>query len=107
MVAGLIADTYFRIEEIVGLVDVQTLILVCTVLLLDEFVVDTVRSVANVPVLEVSKDGEMLAKLPGGLDKRAVVILSGVGIIIGVATVVEIRVVQAGKSRIMIDHIFV
>ena len=39
MVAGLIADTYLRIEEIVGLVDVQTLILVGTVRLLDELVV--------------------------------------------------------------------
>ena len=107
MVAGLIADTYLRIEEIVGLVDVQTLILVGTVRLLDELVVDTVRRVAHVPVLKVSEHCEMLAELLGGLDECAVVILSGIGIIIGVAPVVEIRVVQAGKSRIMIDHIFV
>lgn len=55
MVAGLIADTYLRIEEIVGLVDVQTLILVGTVLLFDELVVDAIRCVANVPVLKVSE----------------------------------------------------
>ena len=105
MVAGLIADTYLRIEEIVGLVDVQTLILVGTVRLLDELVVDTVRRVAHVPVLKVSECRKMLSELLGGLDECAVVILSGIGVIIGVATVVKISVIQSSKHRIMIDHI--
>ena len=47
----------------------------------------------------------MLAELLGGLGECTVVILSGIGVIIGVATVVKISVIQSSKHRIMIDHI--
>ena len=105
MVANPIADTHFRIKEIVGLVDVQTLILVGTVLLLDELVVDAIRCVAHVPVLKVSECRKMLSELLGSLDKTTVIILSGIRVIILVTAVVEVSVVQTGKSRIMIDNV--
>lgn len=47
----------------------------------------------------------MLSELLGSLYESTVVILSGIGVIIGVATVVKISVIQTGKHRIMIDHI--
>lgn len=47
----------------------------------------------------------MLSELLGSLDKTTVIILSGIRVIILVTAVVEVSVVQTGKSRIMIDHV--
>ena len=107
MGAGCVAETELRVEEIVLLVYVKTLVLVRSVLLFDELVVDSVRVVVHVPVLEVGEDGEVIAEPLGGLHESAVVILSSVGVIVGVAAVVEVGVIQAGKGRILLYDLWI
>ena len=89
MGTGSIFEASLRVEEIVGLVDVQALVGEAAVLVLVELVVDAAGGVAHEAVLQVCECLETVAEGVSRFYKAAKVGLDCVGIVIEVVPVGE------------------
>ena len=89
MGTGSIFEASLRVEEIVGLVDVQALVGEAAVLVLVELVVDAAGGVAHEAVLQVCECLETVAEGVSRFDKAAEVGLDCVGIVVEVVPVGE------------------
>ena len=84
MCAGGVLEASLRIEEIVGLVDVESLVGVGSVPVFDELVIDAVGGVAHEAVLQIPEGLESVVNGVGGLYESAQVGLYGIGIVVEV-----------------------
>ena len=89
MGTGSIFEASLRVEEIVGLVDVQALVGEAAVFVLVELVVDAAGGVAHKAVLQVCECLETVAEGVSRFDKAAEVGLDCVGIVVEVVPVGE------------------
>ena len=92
-------EACLRIQEVVLLVDVQPLVVVAAGVVV-ELIVDTVRLVAHVTVLQVGKHVPLLRDMVGRLHKHVAVELMSVGVVVGMVAVDEILLAHDGIGSV-------
>ena len=85
------ADAHFWIDEVVLLVDVETLVDI-SVIGGDELVIDAIGGVGDVTILYVGKDVPLVGEMIGSLGEDVAVKLVGIAVVILVIAVIQVLV---------------
>ena len=95
MLSQSIAQSGLRIEEVVLLVYVQSLVGIMGIFCLDKLIVDTICLVADMAVLQVGKGFQSFGQGEGAFQISTVVSFVGVRVIIGIGlSVIHVMIAQ-------------
>ena len=101
MLSQSIAQSGLRIEEVVLLVYVQSLVGIMGIFCLDKLIVDTICLVADMAVLQVGKGFQSFGQGEGAFQISTVVSFVGVRVIIGI----ELSVIHVMIAQILVGDI--
>ena len=82
-------DARLGVDEVILLLDFQTLIAIAAVGILQEAIVDAIRKVADMAILHIAIHIQCGSEVYGGLCKHLIIALCSVGVVILIVTILE------------------
>ena len=99
MTIQLPGEACLRVQEVVFLVDVETLVVIA-VLVVIELIVDTIRLIAHMPILQISEHIPLLGDMIGGLHEHVAVEFVGIRVVVFVVAISKILLTHSGISGV-------